>query len=187
VDRQWRNIADVLKEKPGVHVGKLVYQAVETYLDNPAGVKSVALEICRQKQWGLLDLVAAGETDANFAPAPAPVQDALRSWFTANKPSLEYKIFNSGSHGYHLEQRISLSERRQALLTISCALIGSIRSELVEIAAMPEDFSKVLADLVAANQVKVMPTGRLTLQASKKHVVCSQPFQINVRLIELKA
>lgn len=186
VDRQWRNIADVLKQKEGVHVGKLVYQAVEMYLDNPAGVKRVATQICDQRGWQLAELVAAGETKASFEVAPDLVQKAFQAWMETAKLKLEYKIFSAGSHGFALEEKIPLTSGRSVLLTISCALIGSNREKLVDILAKSGDFHSSLRELIRRNPIKLLPTGRLTLQANKKYLICGQPFQMNLRLIELQ-
>jgi hypothetical protein len=46
VDRQWRNMAAIVKGDRSYHVGGDVRRAVGDYLANPGGSKALALSVC---------------------------------------------------------------------------------------------------------------------------------------------
>ena len=61
VDRQWRNVADVLKGLQNPKIGRHTRGAVNRYLKDPRRFRRVALLYCRRNGWRLGPLITRQE------------------------------------------------------------------------------------------------------------------------------
>lgn len=57
IDRQWRNVDDVCREKAALNVGKGVRHAVHVYLQHPRRARAYAQSVCDRRGWPLGDLL----------------------------------------------------------------------------------------------------------------------------------
>jgi hypothetical protein len=185
VDRQWRNMAAVVKGKTGYNIGALVRQAVTDHLSDPVTYKAYALDICRRRDWPLAGLIVRkGAVDLPTQDRPAP---ALLSALKDSCSSLEFKLFPSGSQGFATERDVLFGGSRTIHIQISATLIGSSQSPNVHLKASSADISRAVQELVPSVEAKVFNTGRVGSYGGGNCQVGNERFHVNIQAVEIGA
>ncbi len=185
VDRQWRNMAAVVKGKTGYNIGALVKQAVIDYLSDPVVYKTFALDVCGRRDWPLAGLVVWREEVT--LPTQGRVDAELATALKSCCRSLEFKLFPSGSQGFYSERDAHTVGSRSMQIQISATLIGSSQDPTIHLKARREDISSAVEQLVPAVEVKVFNTGRIGIYGGGRCEVKNERFHVNIQAVEIGA
>jgi hypothetical protein len=185
VDRQWRNMAAVVKGKTGYNIGALVKQAVVDHLSDPTAYKSLALDICRRRDWPVAGLVVRQEevTLQSRKILDAELVSALRECCS----SLEFKLFPSGSQGFAAERDVLIGGSRSMHIQISATLIGSSQDRRVHLQASGAEIGCAVEQLLPAVEAKVFNTGRTGNFGGGHCQVRNERFHVNIQAVEIGA
>lgn len=184
VDRQWRNMAAVVKGDDGYNVGALVKRAVADYLTNPTGSKAIAISVCRQHDWPLESLVMEGVHEPLVETAPSGLLAEIQRGLRHLVQGLEFKMFSSGSQGFYRQGKIQVGTGRyQAQVT--AVLIGSKHDMTVTANAPREELAYAIMPLIETVQAKTFRTGRVGFYSSGKAAVDQERYQVSLQAVRI--
>jgi hypothetical protein len=184
VDRQWRNMAAVVKGTTGYNIGRLVRQAVTDYLSDAVAYKAIALDVCRRHDWPLAGLIMSGEVPP---PKGKQVDEELIDAIEDCCRNFEFKIFPSGSQGFHIERDINLAESGHVHIQVSATLIGSSQDPTVNMNTSNEEIGQAVRELAPQIEAKAFNTGRVGNYGSGRCQVGSERFYVNIQAVQIGA
>lgn len=183
IDRQWRNIDAVVKGKAG-NIGQLVRDTATAYLTNPAAYTQLAVHICENRRWPLIDLIREGYQ----MPANKPLQQGIDSdicdVLSEFAMGLEFRLFPAGAQGFQREGIIGFAGARFNV-RISAVAVGSRANRAQHVRARPVDIASALKGLIARVEAKVFGTGRTGYYGEGRLMVCDEPFQVTIRAVQV--
>lgn len=185
VDRQWRNMAAVVKGKTGYKIGALVRKAVIDHSSDPMAYKSLALDTCRRRDWPLAGLVAW--RDDVMLPTQNRNDKELVSAVKRCCKSLEFKLFPSGSQGFAADRDVVIGGGRRMHIQISATLIGSSQHPTVQMITSSTEIALAAEQLVPGIESKVFKTGRIGSYGGGRCQVGNERFHVNIQAVEIGA
>jgi hypothetical protein len=186
VDRQWRNIAALMRGDTELHIGKRVREILEFHLADPASGKAAAREVAKRNGWDLAHLIDRGTIGGGaITEVSASTRHEARAWMADCADLLEYKIFPSGSHGFFLAVEGLAASKRRLKMQVSCVLAGSSDQNPVR-DARPSDLTAFLKARSRQIRVTALPSGRISIVDKSRADIGSERFAVTVQVIELK-
>jgi hypothetical protein len=185
IDRQWRNVAAVVGEKPGYNIGRLVKKAAMDYLARPRGSKEVALSLCKSQGWPLEGLIRDGSQDPLSRDTATAVPEATMGQLKQLCERLDFKVFSSGSQGFFKQKKLVDPTGLRYQAQISAVLIGSKADMTIEVRASREEVGYAVVPLLRAVDEKKFSTGRVGLYGHGKVSVGSERYQVSVQLVQI--
>lgn len=187
IDRQWRNLDAIFNGKTNFNVGRLVKSSLDDYLANPAGVRRIALDVCRERKWPLADLVT-GNKSAQLESVPRSLSEAdqMTKEFFFLLDHLQYKLFSSGSQGYYVQGKLKLPNGIRYQAQATATLIGSKNDLTVNLVATRDQMIGLLTEKLALLQPKTFRTGRVGYYGNLKLQVGAEKFQVALMAVQLE-
>lgn len=188
VDRQWRNMAAIVREKPGYNVGMQVRRAVAEYLSNPAGHRQVAVTICDRHGWPLKSYITgeAGELrPAITSSGEHELSDDVRGGLRRLCDFLAFKVFSSGSQGFFGQGKVPVKTRARYQGQISAVLIGSKSDLLVTVKATRDEIAWAIHTVIDRIEAKTFRTGRVGFYGSGRVRVGTENYQVSVQAVQI--
>lgn len=185
VDRQWRNIAALLKGDTELHIGSLVRDVLQAHLDDPLANRRLALAIAERKGWKLQELIRAGEASERVPPASSADTKAIRDALRGQLEQLDYCIFPSGSHGFALSADVTLAGSRRHRCYVSCTLLAAesiAQPALTTVARMKTE----LRSMVEQVRVFQLPSGGLSVADHSRLEVAKERFAVVIRVVQVE-
>lgn len=181
IDRQWRNIAALTAPQTNSHIGQLIEVAVHEFLDDPGSCKLIAVSIAERRSWPLRELILGEGIDDAFSEMPDEERSSrFRNRVAIGCSSIDYKIFPGGSHGFAVDNSVSIDSREDLLLKVTSVLSGSRSSEFVDMKCTRDEQTSEVLKLVENAPIRVSRLGRLTLYVSAKVRVGHENFRVSV-------
>lgn len=185
IDRQWRNLDAVVKGKPSYNIGKLVRQTASDYLSHPSGSKTVAIAICEQHDWPLASLITEGRQQPLESSVGLESQAEIRAGFRGLLDRLDFKLFKTGSQGFHCQGKIALEDGRRYQAQVTAVLIGSRNDLTVNVRATRDDVSFAVLPVLDRLQAKTFKTGRVGYYANGRIEIGTERFQIGIQAVQI--
>ena len=185
IDRQWRNMAAVVKGNTTYNVGALVKRAVSDYLADPAGSKALALAICRQYAWPLETIISQGRQQPLSDLVPVGLHAEIRIGLRRLCDHLEYRVFNSGSQGAFRSGKLTLLDGTRYQAQVTAVLVGSKGDLTVSMKATHEELSYAVSCILDALEAKTFKTGRVGFYGSGKVAVGAERYQVGVQAVRI--
>jgi hypothetical protein len=185
VDRQWRNIAALLKGDTELHIGQLVGDVLQTHLDDPLAGRRLALRIAERNGWKLQELIRAGEASEGISTASPADTTAVRQALLEQLAQLDYCVFPSGSHGFALSADMSLANTRRYRCYVSCTLLSPesvSAAATVKVARM----SAELRATVSRARVLRLPSGGLSVADHSRLEIGRERFAVAIRVVQVE-
>lgn len=184
VDRQWRNMAAVVRGIKGYNIGRLVRQAVTDYLSDSVAYKAIALEACRRNDWPLAGLILSGEVSP---PGDKQVEEELIKAIEDCCRNFEFTMFPSGSQGFRVERDVHLAESGYVHIQLSATLIGSSQHPEMNMRTTNDEIGRAVRELAPQIEAKAFKTGRVGNYGSGRCQVGSERFYVNIQAIQIGA
>ncbi len=184
VDRQWRNIAAILKGDTKSHIGNLVRDVLQSHLDDPVAGRRLAQRIAERNRWELQPLIQAGEASGTLSPASSPETLTIREQMLRSLSRLDYCIFPSGTHGFSLSADISTPDMRRYRCYMSCALIAP-ESPNCPANATVAKMRKEMEAAIGCATVQRLPSGSLSVAAHSRLELGRERFSVVIRLVQI--
>jgi hypothetical protein len=185
VDRQWRNIAALLKGDTQLHIGKMVREVLEAHLDDPIAGRRLALRVAERNRWPLARLIQAGEATEDTTVAKPSDTVAARRALLEGLEELDYSIFPSGSHGFGLTTAVTLPDARRCRCYVSCTLISQEVSGCAAFATV-DRVKRALRSVVERVKVLSLPSGGLSVVHHSRLEIARERFSVVIRLVQLE-
>jgi hypothetical protein len=185
VDRQWRNIAALLKGDTELHIGRLVRDVLQAHLDDPVAGRRLALRIAERNGWSLERLIQAGEAAGGAAAATPSATAAARQALLGALEDLDYCIFPSGSHGFGLTAAVALPDRRRCRCYVSCTLVSPEAPGRAALATV-DRVKRALRGVVERVRVIVLPSGGLSVADHSRLEITRERFSVVIRLVQVE-
>ena len=186
IDRQWRNIAALIKGDTELHIGQLVRRVLLVHLSDPQAGNRLALAIARANGWNLETLVRAGALDTSMGQVTTDEANRLRRAVVSKIESLDYCIFPTGTHGYSLDQVVRLDDGLRFRCYISCALTnGAVPGSPV--CASKASVRSAVRKRLEESPVKRLPSGSITMYVYKRLLVGAEQLALSIRVSEIRA
>jgi hypothetical protein len=185
VDRQWRNIAALLKGDTELHIGQLVRDVLQTHLDDPVAGRRLALRIAERNGWSLERLIQAGEATGGTAIASPSVTAAARQALIGALEELDYCIFPSGSHGFGLTTAVTLPDMRRCRCYVSCTLVASEAPGRAVLATV-DRVRRALRGVAGRVRVLTLPSGGLSVTDHSRLELARERFSVVIRLVQVE-
>ncbi len=184
VDRQWRNIAALLKGDTESHIGNLLRGVLRLHLDDPMAGRRLALRIAERKGWQLERLILAGEAKDGTSMASVTVTSAVRAALLERIQHLDYCVFPSGSHGFALTSALSMPDSRRYRCYVSCTLHlpGSPNSPAL---AKVDRVKKELRETICRLRVYQLPSGGLSIADHSRMDIGRERFSVVIRMVQI--
>ena len=183
IDRQWRNMAAVVKGVSGYNIGRLVSLAVTDYLSDPVAYKVIALETCRRNDWPLAGLIMSGEISP---PKYKHVEDDLLEAIEKCCRHFEFKIFPAGSQGFRVERNFKGAGSSYLHIQISATLIGSGQDPAIQMKTSNEQIGHAVRELAPQIEAKVFNTGRVGNYGSGRCQIRDERFHVNIQAVQIR-
>lgn len=186
IDRQWRNIAALLKGETEMHIGNLVRQTLQVHLDNPVASRRLALSISVRNHWNLERLIEVGALSASISEVQGSLlATRLRAVLVELSGNIEYCIFPSGTHGYQLAERARIDPDAEFAVQLSCLLSGNETGESV-IHAKESAIRRQINRRLESVTVQQLPSGRHGVYDQSRFKIENERFLLSIRVFELK-
>ncbi len=185
VDRQWRNIAALLKGDTQLHIGNLVRDVLQAHLDDPMAGRRLALRIAERNRWSLARLIQAGEATGDTAVANPSVTASARQALLEGLEELDYCVFPSGSHGFGLTTAVTLPDARRCRCYVSCTLITQEAPGCAALATV-DRVKKALRSVVESVRVVTLPSGGLSVVHHSRLEIARERFSVVIRLVQIE-
>lgn len=182
IDRQWRNMDAVVKDKPG-NIGQLVRDTVIAYLTNPAGYRQLAVRICENKRWPLIDLIREGYQSQANKPLNQEVDAEIGHLLNRFAMGTEFKLFPAGAQGFVRDGVIEFGGA-SFNVHVSAVAVGSRNNLALHVRAQPGDIAGALTDLLASLEPKVFNTGQKGYYGADRVTVGDEAFHVKVRAVQ---
>ncbi|MCG3771488.1 MAG: hypothetical protein JW384_02674 [Nitrosomonadaceae bacterium] len=182
IDRQWRNMDAVVKGKTGFNIGRLVAEAALRFVMNPAANRRIALGICSDRGWPLVDLILHGRQEEGNKPIILSLSRDDRMRLESCCHEVQFKIFPSGSQGFGLNSSVVLSDGSYSV-SISAVLAQSKANPHLHIKTSPETMSQALQKLVKDVAPKTFVSGRVGYYGSVKLILGSDNYRVTIRAV----
>jgi hypothetical protein len=185
VDRQWRNFDALCRGKTNFNIGKLVKQALDDYVNNPQGVKSVAIDICERNSWPLKELIEAKNPVMAVDGESSDELTEIRKDFFYLLDHLEFKVFASGSQGFFCQGKISTAAGNRFQAQVTAVLIGSKERLTMEVKTSRDDAVAEINRSLENLKPKEFRTGRTGYYGNAKFRVGDERFQLSMQAIHI--
>lgn len=186
VDRQWRNMAAIVKGDNSYNVGLLVKQAVADYLADPTSSKRFAVHVCEERGWPVANLMDRPHDARLVIPSDSPQAEILAHLYRFCD-GIEYKLFSTGSQGFYRQGKLVLSDGRRYQAQVTVVLIGSKDDLSIHLRARVPDVAEAIQPLAARVQAKTFRTGRTGYYGTGKAIVERESFQVSIQAVEIGA
>lgn len=183
IDRQWRNMDAVVKGKTGLNIGRLVAETVLRFVSNPAANRRVALIVCKERGWPLVDLILEGRQEAANRPIISTLARDVQTRLEACCDGVEFKVFPSGSQGFGLDSSVTLGAGSYSL-SISAVIAGSKANRRLHVKTAREAMSRALRKLVKHVAPKTFATGRVGYYGSERLILDDHTYQVTIRAVQ---
>lgn len=185
VDRQWRNLAAVVKGLPGYNIGSAVRSTVAEHLADPAGSKALAARICSQMRWPLESLIATGKQPPIPSTRTHGSIDELRELLHQVCYGLEFKVFSSGSQGFYKQRKVQLADGTRYQTQVTAVLIGSKADITANVGSSPDDVAFGASALLDNLEAKTFRTGRVGYYVAGRIGVGTERFQVGMQAVRI--
>jgi hypothetical protein len=183
IDRQWRNIDAVLKQKVGLNIGKGVYEAVRAFTSNPTRYTQLAIKICEDNGWPLVDLIKEGRQASTNKPVAQELQQGLSETLVRFAAGMTFKLFPSGSQGFYREGEVTF-DRRIYRLKVSAVAVKNRKDPDYAVRSKIIDVADAVRSVVDKVKQTVFGSGRAGFHGEGRIVVGRERFQVSVRAEE---
>ena len=186
VDRQWRNIRDVIIEKPNTHIGALVRSAVAKYQADPVRLHKLAAFVCERNRWNLLTAegspsLVAGELGQDLdASTVSRVLSLLDEVLT----TLEFKLFPTGKPGYQSSLCFPWTADLEMDMAVSAVATNPKFENDVEASAAA--VAKEIMRNAAGVRLRMLPSGRVSTLETFRVSCGDEDFHVSLRISEMK-
>ena len=184
IDRQWRNLDAVAKNKTGLNIGNLVKETVTNFLTHPAAYRQLALHICDEKAWPLVDLIIEGHQSASNKPLPQEIDENIGKLLQRFAQNLEFKLFPAGSQGFTRQGDIEYDGDRYQV-QISAVAVGTKENPSKLVRSKPEDLAGAMSVIMAKVEKRIFGTGRRGFYGAGRATVNGETFQVTVRAFQI--
>jgi hypothetical protein len=183
IDRQWRNIDAVLKQKVGLNIGKGVYEAARAFTSNPAQYTRLAIKICEDNGWPLVDLIKEGRQASTNKPVAHEPQQGLSDILVRFASGMTFKFFPSGSEGFYREGEV-IFDRRIYQLKVSAVAVRSPKEPAGAVCSKISDVADAIRGVAHKVEQTVFGSGRTGFHGMGRILVGKERFQVSVRAEE---
>jgi hypothetical protein len=183
VDRQWRNLDALCRGKTNFNIGKLVKQALDDYVNNPNGVKSVAIDVCVRNGWPLVELIEAKNPVMAVDAATSDELAEIRKDFFYLLDHLEFKVFSSGSQGFFCQGKIKTASGNRFQAQVTAVLIGSKEDLTIKVRTSREEAVAEINRSLEHLKPKTFKTGRTGYYGNNRFRVGDERFQLGMQAV----
>lgn len=183
IDRQWRNMDAVLKNKSGVNVGKLVRITVQRFLSDPQRFSVFALKICEYYGWPLKELIKEGTLSDSSKPEERTLTAQEMKVLMEACDSVEFTVFPSGSQGFEAHKMVRLNQSFYKVM-ISAVILGSAQNRNIKVTIRGDRMARALKRQIENVKPKKFVTGRIGYYGAGKLTIDSHILQVTIRAID---
>ena len=185
IDRQWRNIQDILRETSISNVGARLKRSVYEYLQDPMAFRKLALYLCDRNNWPLELLIVGGEDDAGLLVEENLVNRELGEALCELFPRMEFHLFPSRAQGLIVESGVRLSSKRCFWCSISVVADGSRRDAKFYFNVDQEKLRLEASDALRLMRGVQFQSGRQAFYLDTKVWISEQQYNIRATAQEV--